>query len=349
VLGERLILLHRVGDDEVIECLDPETGRPRWEFRYPTHYQCRYRYSSGPYSTPVIDAQRVYAVGAEGVLHCLRADNGELIWRRNLSEEYAVAEGLFGVGSSPLLEDGKLIFNLGAADRDAGIIALDAATGRTLWTATDHHAGYATPIAATIHGRRLLFVVTCEGLVALDPADGRVLWQLDHQPQAPDSVNATSPIVQGDLVLMVTGPGPGSLCLRVKPDGGCHEQWRDRRVLDSQFNPLAALGGYVFGFTSSRQGGASLRCVELATGRLCWSWDSQLDRGTLLAADGKLILLGEHGHLAALAADPRQPRLLSMTPEPLLAAPCYSAPALFRGRLYLRNERTLLCLDLRRR
>jgi outer membrane protein assembly factor BamB len=347
VLGERLILLHRLGDEEIVACLDADTGRPRWEFRYPTHYKCQYRYSSGPYSTPIIDAQRVYAVGAEGVMRCLRADDGSLLWKRDLTREYGLAEGLFAVGATPLLDDGRLIFNLGAADRNAGIVALDAKSGETLWTATDHRAGYATPIAATMHGRRLVFVVTYEGLVALDPADGRVWWSVEHRPMAPDSVNATSPVVNGDLVLLVTGPGPGSVCLRVLPEGGYEEVWRDRRVLDSQFNPLAALGGYVFGFTSSRQGGASLRCIELATGRCCWSFDSDLDRGTLLAADGKLLVLGEQGHLAALSADPRQARLLAITQPPLLAAPCYSAPALHRGLLYLRNEETLLCLDLR--
>ncbi|MEQ8787378.1 MAG: PQQ-like beta-propeller repeat protein [Pirellulaceae bacterium] len=346
-LGERLIVLHRLGDEEVVECFDPETGDSRWQHRYPTSYQCKYRYSNGPYSTPIIDDEFVFAVGAEGALRCLNAADGQLVWRRDLSDEYQLEEGLFGVGSTPLLEGDRLIFNVGAYKDDAGVIALDRRTGATLWTATDHRAGYATPIAATIHGRRYVFVVTYEGLVALDPRDGRVFWSIDQRPMSPDSLNATSPAVWGDLVLMVTGPGPGALCLRVSPDGGYEEVWRDRRVLDSQFNPLVCTDGYLFGYTSSRQGGAVFRCVQAATGRMCWEWESVLDRGTVLAADGKLILLGEQGHLAALAATPREARPLSPIVEPLLSGPCYSAPALHRGRLILRNEGTLLSLDLR--
>jgi hypothetical protein len=183
--------------------------------------------------------------------------------------------------------------------------------------------------------------------VALDPQDGSVFWSIEQRPKAPDSLNATSPVVSGDRVLMVTGPGPGALCVRVLPGGGYEEMWRDRRVLDSQFNPLVCTGGYIYGYTSSRHGGAVLRCVEVATGRMCWEWDSPLDRGTMLAADGKLILLGEHGHLAAVALDPHQARVVAPLIEPILAAPCYSTPALHRGRLYVRNEAALLALDLR--
>jgi outer membrane protein assembly factor BamB len=347
VSGDRLILLHRIGDEEIVECLSAETGERLWSHRYPTRYVCRFRYSSGPYSSPIIHDGRVFAVSAEGTMRCLQLADGELIWQRELCKECQVEEGLFAVGATPLMDEGRLIFPLGADQRDAGIIALDARTGETLWTATDHRAGYATPIAATIQGRRRVFVVTFEGLVALDPSDGRVWWTIDHRPKSPDSVNATSPVVYDDLVLMVTGPGPGSVCVRVLADGGYEEVWRDRRVLDSQFNPLVCLRGYVFGFTSRRQGGATLRCIELATGKMRWERQSELDRGTLLSADGKLIALGEHGHLAALAADPDSTLPLCMTAEPLLAAPCYSAPALHRGRLYLRNEHELLCLELR--
>lgn len=343
----RLILLHRVADEEIVECLDAASGDSLWDVRYPTHYQCTYRYSSGPYSSPIIHGDRVVAVSAEGTMRCLQLADGALLWKRDLSQEYEVEEGLFAVGATPLLDDGRLIFPLGAAAHGAGVIALDAETGETLWTATDHRASYATPIAAVIHGRPMLFVVTFEGLAALDPSDGRVWWTIEHRPKSSDSVNATSPVVHDDLVLMVTGPGPGSLCVRVLPDGGYEEVWRDRRVLDSQFNPLVCLRGLVFGYTSSRQGGAMLRCIDMATGEMRWEWESELDRGTLLSADGKLIALGEHGHLAALTADARRPRQLAMTERPILAAPCYSAPALAGGRLYLRNERELLCLDLR--
>jgi outer membrane protein assembly factor BamB len=347
VLGERLILLHRAGDQEHVECLHAERGDTLWKYSYPTGYRNRYHFSHGPYSTPAMDAQHVYAVGAEGQIHCLRTSDGALVWRRPLYQEFGVPLGDFAVAASPLLDGNRLIFNLGATDKQAGIIALDKQTGETLWTATDHGASCATPCAATVHGRRTALVVTFEGLVAVESQLGSVLWSLPHRPKSPDSINATSPLVVGDRVVMVTGPGPGAVCVRMLAGGGHEVLWQDRRVLDSQFNNMVCVDGCLYGFGSRRQGGAPLRCVDLETGRLRWSWSSPIERGCILAADGHFILWGEHGHLASLKIDSERPIVRALTEEPLLETPCYSAPALQHGLLYVRNEQTLRCYDLR--
>ena len=341
-----VVLFDRQQNEEVLTGLDLETGQARWRFAYPTGYQCRYQYSSGPYSTPVLDEQHVYAMGAEGRFHCLLRATGQLVWSRHLHAEFDVDEGLFGAGASPLVDQGRIILNLGGARRGAGIVALDAQTGDTLWQATSERASYATPRAATIHGQRLIFALTDEQFVALEAETGRVLWQTPFKSKAPDSCNATSPLVVGDRVLVTTGPGWGALCLRVLPDGRYEELWRDRRVLDSTWSNLIHVDGYVYGFSSKRVR-ASLRCVELETGKLAWSHESALERGTLLGVGRRLIGWGEHGHLAAVDVDPRRCVVRAMTDEPLLATPCYSAPALHRGRLLVRNERQLACFDLR--
>ena len=342
----RMILFHRLGDEEIVESLDAESGLSHWRYAYPTAYQCQFEYSDGPIATPIVEPDRVYTLGAEGEFVCLDGA-GRLIWRRSLAREYHVPEALFGVGGSPLLEGDRLILNLGGQNPAAGIIAIDKQSGETLWTATDHAASYSTPVAATIHGRRMVFLLTDFGLVALDPADGRVWWSLPFRSRIPDSPNATSPLVSGDTVLVSMGNGLGSLAARVLPDGSCEELWRDRRVLDSQWNNLIAVDGFVYGYSSARAMGENFRCVELATGRLCWKWRSELRRGASLAVDGHFILWGEYGHLGSMKIDPVAPRLVSMTAKPLLERPCYTVPIVYRGRLYLRNETTLLCLDLR--
>lgn len=347
VQGERVIVCYRTDDIEVIECLHAIHGGSMWRYQFPTTFKCRYEYSNGPYSTPIIDSNRVVAVGAQGQVHCLDLETGELIWRRMLHEEYSVPEALFAVGASPLIEGSRLIFNLGAAEEEAGVIAMDIRDGSTLWTALDHLASYATPVAATIHGQRYVFVVTFEGLVALDPADGKIFWTEAFRPRAPDSVNATSPIVVGERVVMVTGPGPGTLCIQVFPDHQHEILWQERRVLDSQFNSLLATEGYLYGYSSRRYGGASFRCVDLNTGELQWKWQSELDRGSAIAAANRFILWGENGHLGSLEVSADEPILCSMTAEPLLEKPCYSAPALQDGLLYLRNEHKIVCFDLR--
>lgn len=348
VTDEGLLLLHRVADRERLECLDLQSGEVRWVCEYATHYQCRVRYSSGPYSTPVIHEDRVYFQSAEGALRCLEMATGELVWKRELSREYAVPEAEWGVGHSPCLAGGRVLLNLGGTP-EAGVVALDALTGTTLWTATDYRASYASPVAATIHGLEHLFVFNAEGCVSLDPRDGRERWLVKFGiGRRTGSANAVSPLVCDDLLLLTAGPGPGALCLRILPDGGFEEVWRERRALDSQFNNQILLDGHVYGFTSKWQGASQLVCLELKTGKPRWNWTSDLGRGSGLAVDGTLILLGEAGHLAAFEATPAGPKVRSSTTEPILAAPCYSAPALHRGLLYVRNERQLLCLSLRK-
>lgn len=342
----RVVLLHRIDGEERVDCLDAETGVPAWSFAYPTTYDCQYAHSEGPYSTPVIDGDRVYALGAEGQLHCLDLEDGKLIWRRLLHEEYQPPDRKWPHAGSPWIDGDLLILNLGSPE--AGILGMDKRTGANLWCADNEPAGCATPVTAVIHGMRHAFVFTNKSLVSLDPETGKIRWRVEHFCRAPDSDNSTSPLVSGDLVLAVTGPGPGALCLRILPDGGYQEVWRDRRALDSQFNTLIHVADHVYGFSSTRQDGSTLRCVHLPTGKLKWQWASDLARGQGLAVDGQLILWGEHGHLASLAVDPTQARPSCVTSEPLLEGPCYSSPALSNGLLYLRNEKQLLCLNLRR-
>jgi len=350
VIDAGLIVQHRMGDEELVECLDPVSGETLWKFAYETTYRCPYEYSSGPYSTPAISGQRLVTVGAQGQCHCLDMATGELIWRRLLHEDYRVPDGLFAVGTSPCIDDGRVILCLGAEQDNAGIVALDLATGKTLWTATDHGASYATPVTAAIHGLRWCFVFTADGLVAVDPENGTVRWmETFGVGRHPDSANAVSPVVWQDLVMVSAGPGPGNLCLRILPNGGRETIWKNRRAVDSQFNRQIVVDGFVYGFTSKWNRSASLICVDLRDGSVQWAWPSDLMRGSGLWADGRLILLGELGHLALVDDDPGadEPSVYGFTAEPLLSAPTYSAPVLYHGRLYLRNESRLLCLDFR--
>ncbi len=343
VWGKRLILLQRVGDEEIVQCLAAETGNELWKFAYPTSYECTFGYSSGPYSTPIISGSHVYTLGAQGQLHCLDLETGNLIWSRNLSQEYQVPQDLFGVGHTPLLEDNRLILNVGGTVDNSGIVALDAQTGKTIWTATDHSAAYATPRAATIHGRRYVFVLTGYGLVSLDPGTGKVHWSIKYHANHEDTVSATSPLVHDDLVFASVYQ-VGSICLRILPDGKYEELWRHRRKFVSQFNPLVCVDGFVYGWHFYDHG---FRCIELASGNLQWKSRSPISRGSHIAVGNRMILLGEFGRLASFDINPQEPIERSMTTEGLLESPCFTSPALHRGLLYVRNEQRLLCLNLR--
>ncbi|MCI0358929.1 MAG: PQQ-like beta-propeller repeat protein, partial [Planctomycetaceae bacterium] len=303
-------------------------------------------YSSGPYSTPILSNDLLYACGTEGNLYCLSRTRGALLWRRELWKDFGLSqEGFFPVTGSPLLVGDRLILNLGAAGAGAGIIAIHTATGETLWRATNHKASYATPCAATIHGLDFVFVFTQGGLAALDPKTGKEYWHVKFRANNPEFVNATSPIVFGDVVF-ASGHALGNLCLQIQPEGSYKELWRDkRRNFDSQYNPLACIDGSVYGFAALDD---TFRCIDLMTGEVRWKGLREIDRGAMIAAGGHFLIVGTQGHLISARIDPRKLQVVSQTRQPVICGPAYSFPALHRGLLYLRNERELVALDLRK-
>jgi outer membrane protein assembly factor BamB len=251
VRGELLVLHHRVGDEEVLEAFNAANGKPVWRHAYPSTFVDPFGYNNGPRCTPWLTTNRCHAFGAEGRLLCLELQTGKVIWQRDTAKEWKVPEAFFGVGSTPILEGDRLIVMVGGQP-NAGMVALDAATGKTLWesvgqknwegvittgwrreepykwTGREKLASYATPVAATIHGQRHILCVMRQGLVSLNPTNGAVNFSYWFQSLANDSVNAMCPVVQGDLVLISAAYYRiGAVLLRVKPDGKSVEQvWR---------------------------------------------------------------------------------------------------------------------------
>lgn len=348
----RVVFNHRVGDEEIVQCHDANTGKLHWEFRFPTSAVCDFEYSNGPYSTPVIDvvSRQVFCVGAQGQMHAINFDTGQVVWSRELHREYAVKPDIFPVGASPFLDQGsgqkfgQLIFGLGASSSNAGIIALDCETGVTRWEATDHGPSYATPVVANMHGQRFVFVVTDIGLVSLDPDTGTIDWEIKHFRRGDLTRNATSPMVHGDEVLVVCS-GAGGLNVEILPDRSYRESWRQRRTIDSQYNTLIGCDGHVFSFTSAGQGGAEFRCVALSDGELVWRYRSVLGRGMAFATAESFFILGERGHLASMVRSANQPTVISFSKEPLMQEPCYCSPAISGRLLVLKDEERLAVFD----
>jgi len=205
---------------------------------------------------------------------------------------------------------------------------------------------YTMPRLVHVQHRTFLIVLTDVGLVCLAPDSGEVLDQYPFRSKVGDSVTAVTPVVRDQRVLLVAGRGAGAVGLDVTTDGRLVEVWRERRALDSLFNTLVSFDDAVFGFTSTRQGAASLRRLEFDTGRVTWDFPSELERGQALAVNDTLVVLGEHGHLATFRIDAPEPRETWRGSAPLLAGPCYSAPSYARGLLIARNESTVVAWRL---
>jgi outer membrane protein assembly factor BamB len=343
----KILLYHRVDDDEVLDCLDIETKKSLWQHKSPTQYEDQYGYNNGPRATPLIDNGVVYALGAEGKLHAVRFKSGEVIWSRWINRDYRVPQDFFGVAGSPLLVDESIILNVGGPG--AGVVAINRNTGASIWGLADDGPSYATPVSAVIHGRKMAFVFTKAGLVAVDLGEGKLLWSIPFRSRLFESVNASTPIVVNDIVLVSATYGTGSLAVRIKPDGGYDELWRSERSLDSHFSNLIAADGIVYGFAGRHESDCELRAIEIETGKVRWSVPSVLGRGSMLKVGSQFILWGERGHLLIRQLRPDAPPELPEDPRQvrsLLTYPCWTPPALSGGILYLRNERRIIGVDL---
>jgi outer membrane protein assembly factor BamB len=252
VRDNQLVLHHRVGKEEVVECFAADTGKSLWKHGYPTSYEDPYGYNNGPRCTPLLTSNLCYTFGAEGRLLCLELATGKKVWERNTAQDWRVPPAFFGVGSTPILEGDKLIVMVGGQP-NSGVVAFHAQTGKTLWenvgqtnwnnvvtlgwraelpyrwTGQEKVASYASPVAATIHGQRQVLCVMRQGLVSLNPTNGAIHFSRWFQSFANDSVNAMNPVVQDNQVLLSAAYyRSGAVLLRVKPDGKSFEEvWRD--------------------------------------------------------------------------------------------------------------------------
>jgi outer membrane protein assembly factor BamB len=366
-----------------VQSFDAATGAEGWRHADPVSYVDPYGYNNGPRSTPILTSNRCYTFGVEGRLLCLDRASGKLIWQRETAKDFEIPPAFFGVGSTPILEDGRLIVMVGGQP-NSGMAAFDAATGKTLWQSVgqdnwtgqpmvgwpgeppvrwqtwEKQASYASPVAATIHGQRHILCLMRQGLVSVNPTNGQVNFSFWFRSRANDSVNAMSPIVQDDKILISAAYyRVGSVLLKVKPDGrGVTEVWRSTSLEVHWMTPILNKG-FLYAFSGRNEPDARLRCVELDSGFLKWDRDESwpphsaeqppvFGRGSFILADGKLIALGEGGMLGLFKPDPEKLTEIGRFQVPELGYPTWAAPVLSNRRLYLRNERRLVCYDFAR-
>jgi outer membrane protein assembly factor BamB len=378
IAGDKLVYQHRVDAEDVVECLDPLTGARRWQARFPSTYRDRYGYNSGPRATPLIDGGRVYVYSQLGVLRCLGMEDGAVQWTRDLNGEFKVQQNFFGVGTTPLLEGGLLIVNVGAPDGGPCVIGIDAASGKTVWSCVDEWGpSYASPVPATFHGKRRVLVFAggesrppTGGLLCLDPATGKADFRVEWRSRSYESVNAATPLVIGDQVLVTASYKTGGMLVTVNPDFTHSVAWTTPG-LACHFSTPIRRGAHLYGFNGRNEPDVEFACVELATGKGVWSeqprftetWSENgqprsaevgIFRGQFLAIDGRVLCLGELGHLLWLDLNPTGYKEIARA-RLFLAPETWTPPVVVRGLLYVCQNHAgydgtvprLLCYDLR--
>ncbi len=369
----RLFQFERDGDEAVLLCVRAETGTELWRFRYPTTYEDLYGYDNGPRCSPVVDGGRVYILGAEGMLHCVRVRDGEKVWSVDTAKKFGVVQNFFGVGGTPVIYQDLIILQVGGSPAESlsappgqldrvsgagsGVVAFDKFTGEVRYQLSDELASYAGPTLAKIHGRDWCFVFARGGLLGFEPATGKLDFHFPWRAKILESVNASNPLVVDDQVLISETYGLGAALLKVKPSG-YDVVWSDvdrnarNKRLQTHWNTPVYVDGYVYASSGRHTQQAELRCVELATGKIMWS-EPRLTRCSLLYADGHFICQTEEGTLLLLKPNPTRyeevSRLVVNDPAgggPLIRYPAWAAPILSHGLLYVRGRDRLVCLEL---
>lgn len=377
VIGNRVILFHRSGQESVIECLEAETGKRFWNHTYPTAYRDRYGFGNGPRCQPISDGEFVYTFGVEAKLTCLALKTGQVIWQRDLRSEFNLSLDFFGVGATPLLEGDNLIVNIGAPEGPC-VASFHKRTGKMLWGAgTEWGPSYASPIPADTKAGRRVFVFAggesrpaTGGLLVINPDDGSIDSRYPWRGKRYESVNASSPVIVNDIVYISECYGAGGVALEIDENGDCTELWKNE-ILNTHFMTAIHKDGYLYGVDGHGPQNAPIICIELETGKEMWKhepeWITPVTSNgqtqeynlapalaSLLLVDGRCLVLGQYGHLAWLDLNPEGYNELDRT-HLFLARQTWALPTLSNGLLYVvQNDpgvdgsRTrLICYDLR--
>jgi outer membrane protein assembly factor BamB len=331
--------------------MDAVTGKTLWSFDYPTSYRDDFGFDEGPRAVPVIAGGRVFTHGADGWLHGLDAATGRKLWAVDTRRVFDAPKGYFGVATSPLVDSDRVMVNVGGRTglgapkpgEGGGIVAFDAASGKTLWTSTSDEASYSAPVMADIAGQRTAVFFTRTGLVALNPADGAVRYQYRWRARMAASVNAAAPIVVKDQIFLSASYGTGAVLLQVA-NNAVKPVWSGDESMSNHYSTSVYKDGYLYGFEGRQEFGQSLRCVELATGKVMWNVDG-FGAGTLLIAGDSLVITRESGELALAPASPKAFRFNARAQ--LVPGIVRAYPALADGRYYVRNDHQLSAFDLR--
>ncbi len=342
VAGNRVVTMggRKEQNEEVVWCLEADSGRTVWKHSYPSPFDAR-QFEGGPASTPTVDGSLVYALGYLGHVHCLNLEDGRVEWRKHLVDDFGGRHSSWKYAGSPLVTEGLVIFDTGADGNST--VALDKTTGRKVWGTGNDMAGYSTPIPFEYSGGRGVLVFKARAMVAHDLATGRELWRIDWRTTY--DCNASTPTVLNGKLFISTGYGGQRArgALFQLGEGAPRQIWVNQD-LETRMNSAVVYDGHVY--CISERGSGQLMCFDLRDGAIAWSESTFGKYGTLMIADGDLIILDDKGDLAIADAVPTGYH--ERARATILDGRSWVMPVLANGRLYVKNNAgKIACLDVR--
>lgn len=343
--GRVLTLVQREGEQWLI-ALDVKSGESIWQTPLAPEY--RNAMGNGPRGTPAISGDHVFVFTGEGILSAHNFQDGKQLWSHNVLKELSGKEAEYGMACSPLVVGDQVIVTAGAAK--GTLVAFETKTGKQVWTAGKDPAGYSSPALLNVGGRKQVVAFTGNSALGVDPAKGTLLWRYPFNTNF--NCNITTPLeIQGNVFLS-SGEDHGSVLLSLKSQADkfeISEAWNSfgtKSVLRNEWQTSMLLDGFLYGMDNV--GGAGpithLTCIDAATGERKWQ-QARFGKGNLIAADGKLFISTMKGELVLVRATPDRYDELSRA---TVLGSTRQAPALSNGRLFLRDDKEIVCLDVRK-
>lgn len=329
-------------DKEVAVALDANNGKEVWAVPLgePTYDN---QGGDGPRSTPTIDGNSVYFLGANLKLSCLDAPTGKIKWQHDLVKEFNGKVIQWKNAASPILDGGLIFVNSGG--KDQAFLAFNKTDGKLVWKTGDQVPTHASPTPATILGVRQIIFFTHEGLTSLEAKTGKELWRYPF----PFNVStASSPIVYEDMVYCSAGYNVGAGVVRISKDGNnfhASELWRRKSELMNHWTTPVCKDGYLYGIFGFKDfGRAPLKCVELATGKEVWSQPGFGSGGGTILVDNCVLAQSDRGPLILIEATPKSYHELARAQ--IYAGKCWTMPIISNGKVFVRNTKEGFCLDV---
>jgi outer membrane protein assembly factor BamB len=347
----KVFYLDNQGGKETAHAADSKTGSLLWSVPIDDTFK-DHQSAPGPRSTPLVDQDRVYVQSCRGEFRCLSVADGRTLWRKNFVEDFkaifvgekgtAAGASRHGNNGSPWIE-GDRIFLAAGGQEGASIVCLDKRTGEVRWTSQSDPAGYGGPVIGSPGGVKQVLAFTVQGAIGLRYEDGALLWRVPVKTSFGRHV--ASPLVLDDLVI-VGSHQAGTMALKITRDGDgarAETAWLEKRIAINFSSPVL-IGGHLYGLGPA----GMMFCADARTGTELWS--TEISRGgnnaqaQFVVVQDKILALTDAGELFLVAADPKQARILGRLK---VAASTWCNPAYVDGRLFLRDESDLLCIDLR--
>lgn len=338
IRGNRLVVCGRSDSSDLVFCLNPQDGTLIWKTSYPTEADSGY--GKGARATPWIDNERVYTFGRSGDLVCWNLKDGTKIWHKNAKDEGG-AENTWGYATSPLVTKKLVIVNGGGTARTIGY---DKMTGKVVWKSGTGLAGYSafrtmnlggTPTVLTFHGK---------GLAALALKDGKELWNTPWKTSY--DVNASTPVIKGNLVFITSGYSTGGELLKVSK-AGVKVLWRNRSIASHHSDPII-IDDHIYGYSGySTQNQGTFKCLDLKTGKEKWA-TKEMGWGTFVWVESHLLCMDIKGNLFLMKPNPERFIKVAAMKKALgkVDGAVWTVPVLANGRLYLRFNQKLVCYEI---